>query len=330
MKRFSMSIGWAFTLTMTWVLLLTGCATPPQQLVFDRFTEAYRLTNGTVQVTVVPQVGRVVSYSMTDGSGELIWWNPAPDLQSKYTNYGGNKAWPWPQSQWQGIWGGTWPPPPGLDGQPYIVTYADKHKLSMISQVDEKLGLQLEYQVELDQQGTGVTMRYTLIRVDLNNTLAWGAWHVTQVRMPDTVLGRIPQQQEPKVQEMMPGKAWKSVTQVAQNVLRFERDPAVSAKLGFNANRLLAAYKDWAISITMLPGTSPGEYVLDEKAQLFVTTDAKAPKTEKQTFMELEFTSPKLPLEKMGNKVTLVTRWELHHQPKATLEDWVKLAGSSD
>ncbi len=326
----SAAIGHGYmAVTFLLMIVLSGCATlpPAKQMVFERWAGAYRLTNGTVQATVVPQVGRVASFSMVDGSGELLWWNHAPDTKASWTNWGGDKAWPWSQDDWKAIWGGGWPPPAAMDGKPYMVTYLDVRSLRMISSVDEKQGLQLEYEIVLDETGTGATVRYTLIRAQQTEGLGWGAWSVTQVRLPEAVLARIPEGSEPAVQNMIPGKAWKQVLQVSENVLQFMRDPATNAKVGIDADRLLAVRGDWGLMITLQPGTTQGEYVPTEKAQLYVTPDAKDMSQGDPRYLELEFTSPRKPLSKVGDRVTLVTRWELVNKPKATLSEWVTLVG---
>ncbi len=319
--------GWASLLLM---IMLTGCATvqPAKQIVFERWAGAYRLTNGTVQATVVPQVGRVAGFSMVDGSGEVLWWNHAPDAKAQWPNWGGDKAWPWSQDDWKGVWAKiNWPPPAAFDGKPYTVTYSDVRRLRMISSVDEKQGLQLEYEITLDETGHGATVRYTLIRAQQADGPAWGAWSVTQVRMPEVVLARMPDGSQPQVQNMSAGKDWQAVLQVSENVLQFVRDPATHAKVGVDADRLLAVRGDWGLMITVQPGTTTGEYVATEKAQLYVTPDARDMSQGDPRYLELEFTSPRQPLAKVGDRVTLVTRWELLNKPKATLSDWVTQAG---
>src|SRR4051794_19258518 len=88
----------------------------------------FRLTNGTVDVVVVPQVGRVMRYGPVGGPN-LLWENPAlagrdpnpsPAADVVWANFGGDKVWPWPQD-WAGRTGRQWPPPPEADQAGYDV-----------------------------------------------------------------------------------------------------------------------------------------------------------------------------------------------------------------
>lgn len=88
----------------------------------------FRLTNGTVDVVIVPQIGRVMRYGPVGGPN-LLWENPAlagrapnpsPAAGVTWANFGGDKVWPWPQD-WAGRTGRAWPPPPEADQAGYDV-----------------------------------------------------------------------------------------------------------------------------------------------------------------------------------------------------------------
>src|SRR3954451_8363184 len=86
------------------------------------------LKNGSAQVVIVPAAGRIMSFQLCSHRlcGENpIWNNPQlgaglkPDDEG-WTNYGGDKSWPAPQSDWPKITGKGWPPPTGFDHMPFI------------------------------------------------------------------------------------------------------------------------------------------------------------------------------------------------------------------
>lgn len=98
---------------------------------FDGWHDAYRISNGIVDVVVVPGVGRIMQYCFT-GHPETspIWVNP--DVAGKpavggWQNYGGDKVWPAPQ----GDWGKhmhqdrNWPPDPAIDPGAFTISRID-------------------------------------------------------------------------------------------------------------------------------------------------------------------------------------------------------------
>src|SRR2546422_626941 len=92
--------------------------------------DALRLNNGAVNLVIVPSVGRIMRFGFTD-SANLLWINPllrptrigeeagsVPTTLPARRNYGGDRAWPWPQDQWPTMIGRTWPPPAEVDQEP--------------------------------------------------------------------------------------------------------------------------------------------------------------------------------------------------------------------
>ncbi len=82
------------------------------------WSDAYRLTNGTIEVVVVPASGRILHYGYT-GAANLLWQNASavgglPWRPGTWTNYGGSKTWIWPQEDWPARTGSGWPPPTDL------------------------------------------------------------------------------------------------------------------------------------------------------------------------------------------------------------------------
>ena len=91
------------------LLLLTGCAGKAVSITNDRTTPAiWRISNGTVQVTVDTAKSRISSYGYVGGRN-VLWVNPDPGNEpinsTPGPNWGGDKVWIWPQSDW------NWPPP---------------------------------------------------------------------------------------------------------------------------------------------------------------------------------------------------------------------------
>src|SRR5882762_5172496 len=88
---------------------------------YHGWTNSILVSNGRVEAVIVPQVGRVMQFRFAgDGDGPF-WENPAlagtaPHPESKeWGNFGGDKTWPAPQSDWDKITPRAWPPPVGFD-----------------------------------------------------------------------------------------------------------------------------------------------------------------------------------------------------------------------
>src|SRR5687767_10327386 len=105
------------------------------------FPDAIRLSNGTVNLVIVPSIGgRIMRYGYVLGPN-LLWTNPSaprPDpeaaaTQPKHLNYGGDKAWPWPQDQWPLLLGRVYPPPAEADQQPYTSRRIGSHRVRLES-----------------------------------------------------------------------------------------------------------------------------------------------------------------------------------------------------
>src|SRR3982750_3663343 len=86
-----------------------------EKTAYQGWPEAYRLSNGTVDVVVVPAIGRIMRYGPV-GRQNLLWKTPRPAGKpaspgKEWANFGGDKVWPWPQDDWPQRAGRAWPPP---------------------------------------------------------------------------------------------------------------------------------------------------------------------------------------------------------------------------
>lgn len=87
---------------------------------YHGWDDALHLSNGIVEATVVPGVGRIMQFGYA-GTGGVFWQDRSKDGQSPnlapgsaYKNFGGDKVWPAPQSDWPKVikgQRGPWPPP---------------------------------------------------------------------------------------------------------------------------------------------------------------------------------------------------------------------------
>jgi hypothetical protein len=156
-------------------------AVKTETIKYDGWTNCIRLSNGTVDLVIVPAVGRILRYGYI-GKQNLIWENTAlegkPPVSGQWNNYGGDKMWPAPQSDW------GWPPDPSLDGVPWSATLI-KNGVQLISPVSKTTKLQFTRQIVMASAGTEVDIHN---RMDNKGAAhAYAPWQITQINNPKQV-----------------------------------------------------------------------------------------------------------------------------------------------
>jgi hypothetical protein len=154
--------------------------------------ESLAITNGLIEVQIVPQIGgRVIQFKL--GDFEFLWVNPqlagkqpppsGVGPKGEWLSYGGDKLWPAPQGwdndqQWPG------PPDAVLDGGPYtaavLPTGADVGGVGLVSQKDSRSGIQFTRAVCVIDGAARVSFDSTMRNID-TKPRRWGIWQVTQL-----------------------------------------------------------------------------------------------------------------------------------------------------
>ena len=84
------------------------------------------VSNGLVEAIVVPEIGRIMAFQFAGHpetsplftNSDLLGKTGADVGAGNWANFGGDKLWPSPQSEWPQYIGHTFPPPPAFDGLP--------------------------------------------------------------------------------------------------------------------------------------------------------------------------------------------------------------------
>jgi len=152
---------------------------------------AYRLTNGLVSLTVVPDIGgRAIQFAL--GDKELFFVNPAfvgkvlPESENNpkagFANYGGDKVWPAPEG-W--LSDEEWPSIPYfvLDGshfQAEVVSRTPQEvALRVTSPGDPRTGIQFARTYHVYSGTTRVRVDEVMRNISLRQ-IRWGIWHLVQ------------------------------------------------------------------------------------------------------------------------------------------------------
>jgi len=165
--------------------------------------DAIVLRNQVAEITIVPAIGRVMSFGFTDRNSarqaaeNVLWNNPAvsseqkPDVEG-WTNYGGDKVWPAPQSDWPKIAGKQWPPPKAFDNMPYAASVKGD-QVQMLSTISPIYGIRVRRTIALDPQRPVMTTKTTYEKVQ-GEPVSVSVWSITQVVVPERAFILLPRQ----------------------------------------------------------------------------------------------------------------------------------------
>ncbi|HLX71063.1 MAG TPA: hypothetical protein VKV04_15665 [Verrucomicrobiae bacterium] len=123
------------------------CRSPDAAIVtnYHSWSNAVSLNNGVVEVIVVPSIGRVQQFRFVGDTNGVFWENAGLFGRSAsgfYRNFGGDKAWPSPQADW------NWPPPRGFDGSMYVASCTNGI-VTMTGPVDQSYGIRVTRSIGL-------------------------------------------------------------------------------------------------------------------------------------------------------------------------------------
>lgn len=280
---------------------------------FDR--PAYRLTNGAVEAIVVPEIGRVMRWGKVGGPN-LIWNNSPTQLTGDgWKNYGGDKTWLSPQSNWKIFHGSAgWPPEPVFDGEPHAAQVLSGGKLRLTTGLS-KTGIRVVRTMYFDDNGEFV-IEQTATK-ESGAPLQAGIWSISQAVPGQAVFIPI----DPKTQYTNGLYRWNGKTAqpsklVKPNLIQVVPEPTGGGvKLGFDTKiAALASVKDgvaWVQKAARPQGEYPdGADGAGFPVELYVNGDPKV------YYQELEILGP-LQFFYKGTSWTHTVRWSLHDLPSS-------------
>ena len=208
--------------------------------------KAIVLRNRVAEIVIVPDIGRVMQFNLVDDEGRTVpgpfWNNPtldknmAADVEA-WRNYGGDKAWPAPQSDWPKVAGRGWPPPTGFDAAAFTVTMKD-HQVELESSVDSNYGVRIRRTISLDSQKPMATIKTDYEKVS-GTPVRISVWTITQLASPDRAFILLPQHSQfpPGYVNLIPPAP--SNVKVEERLLSLSRDLTRKVKIGSDGERLL-------------------------------------------------------------------------------------------
>jgi hypothetical protein len=169
---------------------------------YHGWSGAYRLSNGVIDVIVVPQIGRIMAFEFTNQPDTNVLFNnpiwagksapPAPNpadsktFPSDWRNFGGDKVWPSPQDDWPRRQPVGWPPDPSFDTGPYQVTRLP-NGVRLTGPVSPYFGIRLVRDITLPPGSATLHLHDTFLKVTGPPGPPLGIWSISQVRGDSTV-----------------------------------------------------------------------------------------------------------------------------------------------
>jgi hypothetical protein len=291
-----------------WSFLASALAAAPsvERITYRGWPNSLRLVNDSVEVIAVPAVGRVMSFRFRDGAN-VFWEDAALAGQHgdatgrRWVNFGGDKTWPAPESEWKSFTKQGWMPPPAFDALP-VEGRVDGETIVLTSPIDPFYGIRTVRRISLAASGPVLTIATTYERV-LGSPTKVSIWVITQFAEPEAVLVPVPAPSRfPDGHYVFGDKPWPQVRR-EHSWLRLTRDPAKAHKLGSDADRML-----WVgphvLCLVAAPRRAGAEYP-DRGASVEVYTNPNP-----KPYVELETLGPLRPLAPGGS---------IHHSNTYTL-----------
>jgi hypothetical protein len=213
------------------------------RIAYHGWKDCYRLASAALEVIVVPAIGRIMQLGRIGDNAGVLWQNRELDGQlpkpnsGTWTNFGGDKCWPAPQSDWLRILGHEWPPPAGFDASPFEVSITDAG-LMVKSPVDPAWGIQAVRHIELDPSEAIMRVRTEFHKVS-GKPVRVAIWTIVQFSDPVCVAIALP------LDSRFPGgytnliKADPAELAVSGRLLTFVRHPHEFVKIGSDSAKVV-------------------------------------------------------------------------------------------
>ncbi len=303
--------------------MLAGCASGGnvshpahiEQMSYDGLSQCIRISNGSIEAILAPQVGGRMLRFATVGGNNLLWNNPSdPAIDaSKYRNWGGEKSWPWPQDDWPQRYGRGWPPASEAEIDPYDCEVVNDG-IKMTSHRLAGYDLRIVRQFHIDPQSDELIEEMSFEPAGpAAGQLPTAVWSIAEVPITAQIFAR----GGGELRRLgFSGKSWDQSSIGRMMVIQ---RPSYEAKVGLDADLLGVVIGRQLLTVqyrTVSPDA--GKYITGERAQLYCKPDASNEPGGLPGFTELEFTSPKGNAATEPVNMTLIWKIETLSDKEAT------------
>ena len=274
------------------------------------------LNNGLVEAVIVPATGRVLQFRFLGDADGPFWENRTLDGRNASASswetegsFGGDKAWPSPQSDW------GWPPPTGFDGSTNAITHSNG-VVTLTTPVDTRYQIRTTRVIELGFNEAVMRIRTTFVRTAATTwtNKELGVWVVTQLQEPVRCVVPVPARSVFSDGYTQLGNGMATQFRNTNGFISFSRDRSASHKLGFDADSLVWVGTNLTLRIDAprVRGLAKSDYP-DNGSNTEVYTNPGAP------YIEHEFLGPLSKLA-VGGRMELLTTCLLFRRVEADPE----------
>ena len=265
------------------------------------------MTNGVVEVAIVPAIGRVMQFRFAGEERGAFFENrdldgKSPDPNSsEWINFGGDKTWPAPQDDWPKMTPRKWPPPPTFDSVA-LKAEIKKDTVELSSPVDPNYGIRTRRVIQLERGKPVMTIRTIYEKVQ-GDRVKVGVWVITQMGEPEKGGMVLPEKSQypegyNKQMEVLPQDL-----KHEGRLVSVTRDPKNQSKIGSDAGMLVWMDKDFYMQIDA-PRVAGAEYPdQGSSAEIYTNPDPLH-------YIEPETLGP-LHTMKMGDKIERTNRYTI-------------------
>jgi hypothetical protein len=279
-----------------------------QPIEYRGWTHSLLLSNGLVEAIVVPAIGRVMQLRFTGDREGPIWENPAlaagnvPPDPKEWANFGGDKAWPSPQSDWDHFAGRGWPPPSAFDGCSMEATVDGTSAVILASPIDPGYGVRVRRRIELAADRPVMTITTTYEKV-AGSPVEVAVWVITQLKDPLLVSAPLVGSSGKAAGFVLQSETPPPSLHAADSLLSLTRDPMQNHKIGMRAGTLVwvGATELLRIDSTLVSGKPYPDSGCS--AEIYTNADPLA-------YVELELLGPLTRLA-VGEKIERVSSYSL-------------------
>lgn len=278
---------------------------------YHGWTNAIMLSNRMVEAIIVPNIGRVLQFRFAGETNGPFFENRLLYGQNATANswnttggFGGDKAWPSPQSVW------SWPPPVGFDGSPYTAT-TKQGVVWLTGPLDSSYKIKVTRRIELafDAPEMWITSTFERTTATTRTNQSLGVWVVTQLLDPVRCYLPVPTPSIFPSSYVNLGTGLPKGFTVTNALLTMPRNPSASYKIGSDAGTLLWVGTNWCVRIDSprVPGVPKSGYPDSGCSAEIYTNPDPVP------YVELELLGPLGKLQ-VGEQMSRTSTYRLYHR----------------
>lgn len=305
-------------LSMVLSMVLVSAAAPASPLSvkmadYKGWHDSVWVTNGAVELVLVPELGRVMRFGAVGGPN-VLWENPAllgqkrPDDYKGWFDVGGDTVWPAEQSQWKSVMKRRWPPDRALDGGVWRVEVLPEKVVRLLSGVSAEYGIKATRVFRLDPERASLVIDQTFEKVS-GAPVKCCIWNVTQTDDPELAFLPLNLQTTFPLFYNPIGTLVRDNVNIYDDILQVRRRAVEPTKYGSDSPAGWVACLKKGLLFSEHIAREPGEYP-DQgcSAEVFTQEDSVA------KMVELETLSPQKVL-KVGESLRWRVEWRLNRIP---------------